>query len=148
MFDFMSSLAVVVSCITAIIGILSPFITSLVRFRHEKWLKKLELKEEKEKEKIDILLNFLTASGSLIAAINVRTDQIGSSIAALHSIEEFKAFDSCYFKVYAFLPSEYWEKFDLFYKSIHSLSNNLAKVKTDYVEITHIISNLLKQEVE
>lgn len=148
MSDFMSSLAVIVSCITAIIGILSPFITSLIRFRHEKWLRKLELKEEKEKEKIAVLLNFLSVSGSLIAAIGIRTNQNGSSIAELRSLEEFKAFDSCYFKIYAFLPLEYWEQFDLFYKSVHSFSNNLTKVKTDYVEVTHIISNLIKQEVE
>lgn len=148
MSDFMSALAVVVSCITAIIGLFSPLATSMLRFRHEKWLRKLEFKEEKEKEKLNILLDFLSAAGSLIAAIGVRTNQNGSSIAELHSLEEFKAFDSCYFKIYAFLPVKYWEQFDLFYKSVHSFSNNLTKVKTDYVEVTHIISNLIKQEIE
>lgn len=116
------------------ISIITPTISLLLNNLHQRKLKRLELRHQKEMEyyqkQSEVFKNFLKCSGSHLRSIN----------------GDVFAYTSAYHELFMYVPCEYWDQLIAFNEAVCSKDSDPAEANKLYLNITKILASLLQEQ--
>lgn len=116
------------------ISIITPTISLLLNNLHQRKLKRLELRHQKEMEyyqkQSEVFKNFLKYSGSHLRSIN----------------GDVFAYTSAYHELFMYVPCEYWDQLIAFNEAVCSKDSDPAEANKLYLNVTKILASLLQEQ--
>lgn len=114
------------------ISIITPTVSLLLNNWHQRKLKRLELRHQKEMEhyqkQSEVFKNFLKCSGSHLRSLN----------------GDIFAYEAAYHEVFMYVPCEYWERLISFDDAVRS--GDRSKANNLYLDVTKILASLLQEQ--
>lgn len=107
-----------------------PIVTAILTNRHQLKLRKLDIAEKAESERIQIIQQCISSIGARMAYPN---DSNSTN------------FGNDFFPVYAYVSIEQWETLDTFYQAATS-RQNFQTAKKMLPQVIHLLASLLKEE--
>ena len=116
------------------ISIITPTVSLLLNNLHQRKMKRLELRHQKEmsyyQKQSEVFKNFLTASGSHLRSMT----------------GDIFAYTSAYHEVFMYVPCEYWDLLISFDKAVRSRDSDKSKANALYLDVTKILASLLQEQ--
>lgn len=116
------------------ISIITPTISLLLNNLHQRKLKRLELRHQKEMEyyqkQSEVFKNFLKCSGSHLRSIN----------------GDVFSYTSAYHELFMYVPCEYWDQLIAFNEAVCSKDSDPAEANKLYLNVTKILASLLQEQ--
>lgn len=130
--DWSATAAWIALAISIVGTIASPLITSCLNNRHQRKMYKLKSEDRRidkiNDSRISTLKSFITNTGKCISHT---------------SVDNISDFGSSFFSVYQYIPCSRWVDLDKLYRDI--INNRWDDARTSFLEISHLIAELLKE---